>query len=376
MNKTLVTGLFVYPGKVGGAEIYFNNLLSGFIANGYEDHIHLLLNQNLVDEYDPVVNQFSVDFIDVKHNRVVYDSTLPVVHKAAKRFDVIFSPNYVSTLTHLTGSRSHVTTIHDLQYQHFPQFFSTKKRKFQYLAHVNTLKACNKVVCISEFVKNDICRVYGEKYRDKLVVIHNPIDFTKLDRPAEGGKFAYDFPYFLSVAAHYPHKNTLTLVKAFNEFNKKYPEMKLVLVGQLSKHLVGGDYEAYGAELGKAFASNPNIITTGFVQEDELAQIYRNCSAFVFPSLFEGFGMPPVEAMCVGKPVITTRCGSLQEVTLNKATYIDNPKDDLEIADHLLQVYENLPVETLNAENLVEEVRNNYCPATVSRAYAQLFNQL
>ena len=376
MKKTIITGLFVYPGKVGGAEIYFNNLLAGFVKNNSEEKVHLLLNRNLIDQYDPVVNKFSVDYIDVKQNRVLYDSTLPFIHSPIKKFPVVFSPNYVTTLANLTGSRSYVTTIHDLQYQHFPEFFSAKKRKWQYFAHVNTLKACRKVICISEFVKDDICRVYGEKYRNKLEVIHNPIDFSKLDQPAKGGKFAYDFPYILSVAAHYPHKNTLTLVKAFNIFNKEFPEYKLVLVGQLSKNLVGGNYESYGAELGKAFESNPNIITTGFVQDDELAQIYRNCNFFVFPSLFEGFGMPPVEAMGVGKPVITTRCGSLQEVTLNQATYINSPRDEWEIAEHMKRCCENLPAESLRAEKLAEEIRHTYCPGNISRAYTHVFDKL
>jgi len=376
MKHTLISGLFIYPGKVGGAEIYFNNLLSGFVENGYTNQMSLLMNKEFIDQFDPLVQEFDTHYIEVKRNRVLYDSTLPMVHKSVKQHEVVFSPNYVTTLTHLTGKQAYTTTIHDLQYQHFPQFFSTKKRKWQYFAHTNTLKACKKVICISDFVKEDICKVYGEKYRDKLVVIHNAIDFCKLDKTAQSEQFSYDFPYILSVAAHYPHKNTLTLVKAFNEFNRIYPNTKLVLAGQLSKNLVGGDYEAYGAQLEAAFNANPNIITTGFVSDGELSQLYRNASFFVFPSLFEGFGMPPVEAMSIGKPVITTRCGSLEEVTLGKAFYMNEPQNEEELAHLMQDCFANLDEKTYEAESLVQEVRHHYSPKTVARSYIDLFESL
>ncbi len=376
MNHTYISGLFVYPGKVGGAEAYFNNLLAGFVEIGFQERIHLLLNQQLMDQYDPIIRKFQVDFIDMKQNRVIYDSSLPLMHRIPTKYKVIFSPNYVSTWGTLSGSRSYVTTIHDLQYQHFPQFFSAIKRKWLYWAHVNTLKVCKKVVCISEFVKNDICRVYGEKYRSKLEVLPNPIDFAKLDQVGKKTAFDYDFPYILSVAAHYPHKNTLTLVKAYQIFQQKFPKVRLVLTGQLSHKLVGGNYEAYGKELKASFEQNSHIIPTGYVADHDLAQLYQNSSFFVFPSLFEGFGMPPVEAMGLGKPVITSRRGSLEEVTLEKATYLNHPEDVEELAEKMIACYENLSGVSRKAEKLAPTIRSTYTKENVARSYAKLFDTL
>ena len=376
MNHTYISGLFVYPGKVGGAEAYFNNLLAGFVEIGFQERIHLLLNQQLMDQYDPIIRNFQVDFIDVKQNRVLYDSSLPLMHSIPSKYKVIFSPNYVSTWGTLKGSRTYVTTIHDLQYQHFPQFFSALKRKWLYWAHINTLKVCKKVVCISEFVKNDICRVYGEKYRAKLEVLPNPIDFAKLDSKTKGNEFDYDFPYILSVAAHYPHKNTLTLVKAFQLFQEKFPEVRLVLTGQLSHKLVGGNYEAYGKELKSSFEQNSHIIPTGYVADHDLAQLYQSSSFFVFPSLFEGFGMPPVEAMGLGKPVITSRSGSLEEVTLEKATYLNNPEDVEELANKMITCFESLGREARKAKKLAPAIRSIYSKENVARSYAKLFDEL
>lgn len=376
MNHTFITGLFVYPGKVGGAEAYFNNLLAGFVELGIQNRFRLLLNQALRDQYDPIINEFEIDFIEIKQNRVLYDSTLPFMHAIPQKYRLVFSPNYVSTWKGLTGSRTCVTTIHDLQYQHFPQFFSSTKRKWLYWAHMNTLKACKKVVCISEFVKNDICRVYGEKYRKKLVVIPNPIHFPKLSSSPKKPSYSYPPSYILSVAAHYPHKNTLTLVKAFHLFNQQFPDVKLVLTGQLSNQLVGGNYEQYGAQLREAFSENPHIITTGFVPSDELTHLYTHCSLFAFPSLFEGFGMPPVEAMGVGKPVITSRCGSLEEVTLQQATYLDHPEDEHELAEKMIACFERLTSEQQQAAQKVDSIRQAYAKKNIAQAYANLFESL
>ena len=376
MNHTLITGLFVYPGRVGGAEAYFNNLLSGFVELGIQNRFRLLLNQALRDQYHPIIHQYEIDFIELKQNRVLYDSTLPFMYTIPPKYRLIFSPNYVSTWKGLAGKRTCVTTIHDLQYQHFPQFFSSKKRKWLYWAHINTLKASKKVVCISEFVKNDICRIYGEKYRDKLVVIPNPIDFPQANKVKKEHSYSYPSPYILSVAAHYPHKNTLTLVRAFNLFNQQYPTVKLILTGQLSKQLVGGNYENYGAQLQDLFAQNPNILTTGYVSSEELAYLYQNCSLFVFPSLFEGFGMPPVEAMGVGKPVITSRCGSLEEVTLGQAIYLDQPEDDQELAGKMIACYENLATQQAQAAEKADPIRKTYAVETIAQAYANLFDSL
>lgn len=221
-----------------------------------------------------------------------------------------------------------------------------------------------------------MCRVYGEKYRNKLKVIPNPIDFAQLTSPQKQSSYSYPSPYILSVAAHYPHKNTSTLIRAFQLFSQRFPEVKLVLTGQLSDKLVGGNYERYGAQLRDLFAQNPNIVTTGYVPSEELAHLYTHCSLFVFPSLFEGFGMPPVEAMGVGKPVITSRCGSLEEVTLGQATYLDHPEDEQELADKMIACFENLAAKQREAVGKATFIQKAYSVKTVAQAYANLFESL
>src|SRR4030095_9088260 len=201
------------------------------------------------------------------------------------------------------------------------------------------LKFASKVFCVSNFVKADILRKFGKRFEDKLITIYNPVNFTKLKQCREK---VYDFRYILSVSALYPHKNTITLVKAFEEFQKTTnSDLKLVLVGQ-NRNLIGGDFAPYQQKLMEMSSNNENIIFTGHVPDCVLGRLYQNCDFFILPSLFEGFGFPVIEALGLGKPVITTRCGSLEEVSMNKAMYVDDPKDHIELAEKMKYVNSNL----------------------------------
>jgi glycosyltransferase involved in cell wall biosynthesis len=375
MKKLLVSGLFLYPEQVGGAENYFNNLLNGFVQNAAEREISLILNDTVQDGFSPDIRHFDTHYIKIKRNRAVYDLMLPKYAHQFYPYEVFFLPNYQTPLPLFSRKNRYITTIHDLQYLHFPQFFSFARRNWQYWSHQNTLRNAHTVVCISDFVKEDIIARFGEKFRKKLVVIHNPIAFDRFEQSIPSNRFKFDYPYILSVAAHYPHKNILCLVKAFQIFNKKHPEVRLVLAGQLSQNLKGGNYEAYGAALHTETQKNPNIIITGYIPDDELSWLYQKCMFFAFPSLFEGFGMPPVEAMALGKPVIVSNCTALAEVTLNKALYIRDPHNEHEIADLLTDCYTNLTYYTQQAYNNVPEIRTHYHPKAIAEAYLDVFAQ-
>ena len=341
-----------------------------------EKEIDLLLNPEYKNQFPELVNKFHIKYVEIKRNRALYDYFIPFLVKDFKSYDIVFSPNYITTAPFIGNSTKYITTIHDLQYLHFPEFFSKLKRNWQYLAHKNTLKKSDVVICISDFVKKDIIKRFGEKYAPKLKVIHNPIDFNKLQHYSENIGSKYNFPFILSVAAHYPHKNILNLVKAFQVFNEKYPDVKLILAGQLSKNLKGGNYEKYGIDLQKETDKNKNIIITGYVQDDELAVLFNKCALFVFPSIFEGFGMPPVEAMSLGKPVITTKCGSLEEVTLNKAIYIQDPHDVDELVSLMNKSYDNLVNVTNTAQLNASIIKEYYNPKKIAREYLKLFEKV
>ena len=157
-----------------------------------------------------------------------------------------------------------------------------------------------------------------------------------------------------------PHKNLATLIRMIEKLvdsNHKLPD-KLVVSG------VDGNA---ASELKKMICEKKleeHIILTGFVSNEERNTLYRNCHTFLFPSVFEGFGMPPVEAMLFGSRVVTTRCASIPEVTQGKAVYVDNPFDENEWIEKISQEHQT--------QQLDFEV---YSPERISRQYLHVLKE-
>lgn len=202
-------------------------------------------------------------------------------------------------------------------------------------------------------------------------MIPNSINWGRYEsdgHPIIHGEQKQPFPYILSVAAQYPHKNLETLIRAFARVQSQFPEFRLVLVGQLSRNLVGTSRQSRLEELVKEFELDQEVIVTGFVSDYELGRWYRNASLFVFPSLFEGFGMPPVEALGMGVPTLTTRCGSLLEVTMGLAQYVDNPLDPVEMAERIVDMLENQDHFRIS-EKAIQEIRKEYDVRSIGEKY-------
>jgi glycosyltransferase involved in cell wall biosynthesis len=196
-----------------------------------------------------------------------------------------------------------VTIIHDFQFRHFPQYTPRRKRLWLAAAHSGTFRRADVVVVLSDFVRRDAVRYHGDLARQKLVAIPNPIAWEHLEAgraAASGAK-----PYILTVASQYPHKNLETLLRAFSLVRSRGVDVGLVVAGQHRSKLVGqmvggDDLEDLASDLGLG----EQVRFTGHIGNLDLAGLYRNASIFAFPSLFEGFGMPPVEAALSRRPVV------------------------------------------------------------------------
>lgn len=368
-QKLLVSALFVEPGKVGGAEHYLTNILKVIEKAGAVYKTKLVLDQNVLEQYDPTYSNFDSNLVNVRFNRRLYDLLLKLIVKVD--YDIMFQPQYITPLW--IGNEPCVTTIHDLKYLHYPEYTSSIKKKWLNYTIRHTLKRASRVVCISNFVKSDILRFFGSEYEQKLEVIHNPVDFQrfKSTTPKEIE------PYILSVNSQWEHKNTLSLLKAYKLAKTKNPELpRLVLVGQLPENLLGGENVGYQEILKRLVEENPDVTMTGYVDDQSLGSWYRGAELFVNTSLFEGFGMTVVESMGLGIPTLTTKTSSLYEVTMGKAWYIDDPLDIQHIADRLISAY-------LNRRSISEEVRTvkdqiieRYHPMTIATSYLDLFEQV
>jgi glycosyltransferase involved in cell wall biosynthesis len=361
----LVSGHFIYTGRVGGAEHMVYNLVRGLHEANAELTVLCSQHANLSAQFIRDCQLRNVPLLErggntrsrfLNEQRACFDPKLSS--------QAIIFPNYFLPPVAPKRLGKTAVVIHDFQYLHYPQYFSRRKRAWLWLSHLRAMLYADHVIFISEFVRRDAMRLFGSKAA-RGVAISNPISW---DRFGERGLYpgADENPYILSVAAHYPHKQLDILLRAFAIFGQRHKDFRLVLVGQLANNLVSvsgskGALENLITELG----IGERVIVTGYVDDHKLGNLYRHAAAFAFPSAFEGFGMPAVEALGFGVPCLTTRCTALPETTLGFADYVDEPANVDEWAARLATLVEKprLPGEK------VRWLRHRYDPATIGRQY-------
>lgn len=234
--------------------------------------------------------------------------------------DVLFMP--IQQLPILRSKKMKtVAVIHDLAFHYFPEQFNYKD---WLLLHIFTAKAAREadhIIAVSQATANDI-----EKYYDRtknVLVIHHGLDhnfFKPSQEPKTSNK-----QYILYVGQIQPRKNITRLVEAFELLTTEQPDLELVIAGGhgwLKKPIL------------ERIAASPvasRIKTPGAVSDEELRNLYWNAEAYVLPSLYEGFGMPILEAMSCGTPVVTSNVSSMPEISGGAAVLI-NPLDSASIA--------------------------------------------
>ncbi len=214
------------------------------------------------------------------------------------------------------------------------------------------LKQAKRIIAVSRFTKQEMLEVYKIQ-GDKIQVIYNGYDPDLYKKITDQKKIVeilnkYDiaFPYIFYVGRLEKKKNTAALVNAFAIMKEKYRGIKhkLVLVGSAS---LGFDEVKYVIE---EFDLNNEVVITGWVPESDMPYIYNGASLFVFPSLYEGFGIPLVQAMASGVPVAASDIASIREIAAQAALFF-NPKDKVDIAEKMAKV--------LLDKNLADNLINN-----------------
>lgn len=233
-------------------------------------------------------------------------------------------------------------TIHDLAFKKYPETFPKKHLwKLNFLLDT-VVKRADKLIAVSESTKNDLLEFFPQLSEKKIKVIHHGFDdsFYSLEVPQkelteELAKYELvPGSYCLYVGALQPRKNLVRLIHAFESVKEKHPEMKLVLAGE-SAWLTKSIFAAYENSKYKT-----DIILTGRVNFEELRDLYQGARVFVFPSLYEGFGLPLLEAFASRVAVLTADNSSLREVAGNAAFYCraENTED---IAEKLQELWQN-----------------------------------
>ena len=262
-----------------------------------------------------------------------------------ERPDVYHAPHYV--LPPAVRCRS-VVTIHDCIHLMFPQYLPNRAAYAYARASMwAAARRSDRILTVSEASKRDILHFFNVK-PEKIVVVYNAIDEHFSTTPSEEQvarireRYQLDHKFVLYVGNIKPHKNLVRLIEAFSQLRRTHDDLKLLIIGDEISKLPALRRAVHRNKLHKF------VRFLGYLKDDTLTVLYRLASVFVFPSLYEGFGLPPLEAMASGTPVVTSNVSSLPEVTGDAAVLVD-PYDVDSIADGMRRI--------LDDPRLAEELR-------------------
>jgi len=259
----------------------------------------------------------------------------------------------------LPKSIKRIVTIHDLIPLLYPQFY-----EFDYASSVeqviNSLESHDWIICVSHSTKNDLCNYQKSIDPSRVFVTHLAAsdifypchDSEKISSVKR--KFQIpDAPYILSLNTLEPRKNIAHTIRCFVRLveKEKIKDLCLVIIGRRS-----WGYDGIFDTLSNVSSLRERIIITGYVANENLAALYSGALAFVFPSFYEGFGLPPLEAMQCGVPVITANTSSLPEV-VGDAGIMVPPADGDALCQSMLEIYRNPSLQKTMSLKSIEQAK-------------------
>jgi len=260
-------------------------------------------------------------------NRFTWNAIALPKYLAHHRVDILHTqyilPFFVPKRTKI------VTHIHDISFRVYPELIGLSDRFFLSILIPQSLRRATRILTPSQFTKNEIIQYYGID-EEKITVIPNGIgeeflhDFSnELEKGKEIQK-KYHLPdaFILSVGTLQPRKNIPFLITAFSKLKKRLPNIKLVIVGKRDAHHVDMNID----KVIKERQLEDDVVFPGFIETNDLPSLINLSKVFVFPSLYEGFGIPLLEAMSQNVPVASSDIPSLREVGGDAVTYF-NPRN-------------------------------------------------
>jgi len=243
----------------------------------------------------------------------------PKIDKLLKGVDVYFNPHFF--IASLSPGCKKIITFHDLSFEHCPYFFSWRKRTWQrFLMNAQReAQQADKIIAVSQSTKDDLVNLYGIAPQ-KIKVVYSGVgeQFKAQSAKRKIIKNRYNLPdeFILYFGTIEPRKNLVGLIKAFELLRGKH-KIKLVIAGArgwLYQDILQAAQESKYSQ---------DIIFTGFIEEADKPALYNLAQLFVYPSFFEGFGFPPLEAMACGLPTVVSHASSLPEVVGQGALMVD-----------------------------------------------------
>ncbi|MCS7227547.1 MAG: glycosyltransferase family 4 protein [Endomicrobia bacterium] len=327
--KIGIDGREFAKGKITGIGRFLYTLLSYLIKEKPEWKFYIFLNQNC--ELNLEFHNLYKIYIPEKIT-FVWDQIKLLAHSKRYQLDLFYSPYYKFPIF---SSTPIVTTIFDIIYLLVEPYKNYVKYKLYVKNFIKfTSEKVKKIITCSNTAKNDLINILGIK-EDKIEVIYLCVDEKFQPQPYEKikevkKKYNIDSKYILYVGNSKPHKNLFRLIKAYNLLPKDLKKEYILILAGVKKtdfphSLLIADY---------------SLLLIESISDDDLPSLYSGAELFVFPSLCEGFGLPPVEAMSCGCPVVAAGVSSIPEVLGNSALYFD-PYNIYDIRDKIFEILTN-----------------------------------
>jgi glycosyltransferase involved in cell wall biosynthesis len=273
-----------------------------------------------------------IDFKIIPFNKPIYSISEQIEYPAIiPKCDIFFSPHYNVPLLPIKAKHK-ITTIHDVFHLAFYKSLSISQKIYAKLVINHAIKQSDCIITVSEFSKKEILRYTNSKYSSKIVMIHNGMEFNNVQLKNNLHPYS-NKPYFLYVGNVKPHKNLSRAIEAFELLLSDYEYSQqekphFIIVGKREGFITGDDNIVN--RINNNSLLQKHVAFTGWISDEELYNLYVNALALVFPSYYEGFGYPPLEAMSLGTPVIASTAASIPEVCGEAALYFD-PFDVMDI---------------------------------------------
>ena len=334
------------PASMGGVETYLKNLLIHLQRIDHEHKYLVLCNDKNHNHIVKINNNFETKAYTITRpspqwfiHRVIkkvffYDVMKPILNRL--QIDVLHHP--FTVLNPIDLKFPSVLTFHDLQQEFYPEFFSKKALRWRKKTYKLSLEKATIIIAISKYVKDTIMKNY-EIDENKIEVIHNACgsefhvieDVDKINSIQK--KYDLERPFMFYPAATWPHKNHLNLVKAMKLMTERYKyDGGLVLSGLRMQH---HEQLLRIVELSRL---GGRVKILGYLPQEELSILYNLARVMVFPSLYEGFGIPLVEAMACGCPVVCSNVTSIPEV-VGEAAVMFSPDSVEDMAEKIWEVW-------------------------------------
>ena len=321
--------LTLVPGRMGGSESYVRALLEQFIEGNGPERVTVLANRDVMSEYAEYdrgpVSLHAVPAYRPGRRAAARAAAMLAAHalpgRLSKRMpgglDLV---HYPVTVPIPATRLPRVLTLHDVQHHDLPEFFSPPERSLRRLTYDRAAQRASVVITPSEYSAARIAAVLGIA-RDRIQVVPSGVDHGRFRPSAQAedvnrrAQLGLLRPYVLYPANLWPHKNHARLVEAFGRIPGS--ELELVLLGRTYDRLGAVQDVADRTGVGK------RVRHLGYVDRDSVPALYRGARALVFPSLYEGFGGPPLEAMACGCPVASSTRASLSEIVEGACVELD-----------------------------------------------------